>query len=112
MKKFTKLFAIAILVVMTLTLAGCSLEKKFEGKWKGEMKEDGIGFDVEMEFKDGEVTIELEFMGETEKETSDYEIDGKELIIDDEKVEYEFDGNNKLTLELEDGVTLELERDK
>ena len=110
MKKFTKLLALAILVVMTLTLAGCSLEKKFEGKWKGEAESEGIGFDVTMEFEDGEVTIELEVLGETEKETSDYEIDGKTLLIDGDEVEYEFDGNDKLTLEV-DEVTFELERE-
>ncbi|MBQ2934320.1 MAG: hypothetical protein IJE02_06895 [Clostridia bacterium] len=101
MKNLARILAMALIVVMALSLVGCGPKSKIKGEWEGEF----MGVDITMEFDGKEVTMEV--MGQ--EETTDYEFDGKELIIDGEEVEYEFDGRNTLILDM-DGEELELTR--
>lgn len=112
MKKFARLLALVLVVVMTLSLVGCGLASKLDGKWEGTLEEGGIKADVVMEFdkKAGEVTLTISVMGFEESDTVDFEVDGKVLKIDGDEVEYELKGST-LTLEL-DGDELELEKVK
>ena len=91
---FKKLMALTLVCLMMVTmLAGCKAQ--LVGKWENEegvvmtLEKDGTGemdlgiakAELEWEAKNGELTIEIN----GEKETMEYEIKGKTLIIDDEE---------------------------
>ena len=102
MKIFAKLLSLMLVALMLFTLVGCgSLEKKLQGEWEGSIE----GIEATFTFEDGKMTIEVLGMSES----TDYEIDGKKLIIEDEEVEYKFEGKDTLILTV-DGDELELTR--
>ncbi|MBQ3202358.1 MAG: hypothetical protein IJB36_01805 [Clostridia bacterium] len=90
---FKKLMALTLVCLMMVTmLAGC--KAKLVGEWECDgvtmtLNKDGTGemdlgiakAELEWEAKNGELTIEIN----GEKETMEYEIKGKTLIIDDEE---------------------------
>lgn len=91
---FKKLMALTLVCLMMVTmLAGCKAQ--LVGKWENEegvvmtLEKDGTGemdlgiakAELEWEAKNGELTVEIN----GEKETMEYEIKGKTLIIDDEE---------------------------
>lgn len=112
MKMFTRILAVVLVLVMALSLAGCGLASKLNGKWEGTVKSNGVSMDVTMEFdkKSGEVEVTMEVLGQEISETSDFEVKGKTLKIEDEEVEYELKGKT-LTLK-NDGVEFKLEKAK
>ena len=106
MKNLARILALALVVIMTLSLVGCGTASKFKGEWAGEI----LGMEFTMEFGKDELTTTISYMGEEESNTVDYEVKGDKLYIDDEEVEYEFDGRKTLILEIEDGMEIELEK--
>ena len=101
MKILAKLLSLMLVAIMLFTLVGCggSLEKKLQGEWEGSIE----GINATFTFEDGKMTVEVFGMSES----TDYEIKGKKLIIEDEEVEYKFEGKDTLILTI-DGDELEL----
>lgn len=112
MKNLARILAMALIVVMALSLVGCGLNNKLKGEWEGSLEMEGIEAEVTLEF-DGKDEVKMTVYAKEydfkESDTLEYEVDGKELIIDGEEVEYEFDGRNTLILDM-DGEELELTR--
>ena len=98
MKKLARILALTLVIVMAFCLVGCGPKSKIKGEWECEI----MGQTVTYEFDGEEVKINGEKAGE-------YEFKGKKLYIDDEEVEYEFDGSKKLTLK-QDGLSFELKK--
>ena len=104
MKMFKRVFALALVLAMSLSLVACggSLEGSwsyeedgqkvtytFEDDGKGQMS--ALGFTVDMTYEtDGdELTITTNVMGQESSDTFNYEVDGDTLILekDGEKAE-------------------------
>lgn len=101
MKNLARILAMALVVVMVLSLAGCGAASKIKGEWKASV----MGIPMTMEFDGKEVTTSV--MGE--EETFEYEVKGDKLVIDGEETAFEFDGRNTLILDM-DGMEVEFER--
>lgn len=112
MKKMAKILAVVMVLVMALSLVGCGLSEKLEGKWKGTYEQDG--FDVEIVFdfnsEKGEVTNTVSLGGISEDQTFAYETVGDTLLIEGNEVDYTLDGD-KLTIS-KNGTTFKLEKVK
>lgn len=97
-----KIIALALVLVMALSLASCFGSKGIVGKWAATIEEEGVSLDMTMEFKkDGtcamgimgmtmngkytvsgdKIVMTLEFMGETEETEFTYELKGSELHL-------------------------------
>ena len=104
MKMFKRVFALALVLAMSLSLVACggsiegtwSIEEDgIKGSWtfeddgKGEMSIGGMSVDFTYETDGDELTITTELMGEKSEDTYTYEIDGDTLTLknDDEKIE-------------------------
>ncbi len=102
MKKFGKLLALVLVLVMTLALAGCSPAQKIKGEWEAEF----MGIELTLEFDGEEVTMSML----DEEETVDYEFDGDTLIIDGDEVDYEFEDSKTLVLDMDELGDVEFEK--
>lgn len=106
MKMFKRLFALTLVLAMSLSLVACgssiegtwSAEEKgeklsytFEEDGKGEMSIAGIKVDIKYEVDGDELTVTTEVMGEKNEQTYTFEIDGDTLTLelDGEKLELE-----------------------
>lgn len=105
MKNLARLLALVLVVVMTLSLVGCGLNSKLKGEWVGKVEESGISIEITLKF-DGKGEVAISAFGM--EETSEYEVNGKKLIINDDEVDYELKGKT-LTLDL-DGMDVEFEK--
>lgn len=102
MKRTVRILAVVLAFVMLLALAGCGAKSKIKGEWVGDI----MGMELTMDFDGKEVTMTI--MGESE--STEYEFKGDKLYIDGDEVDYEFDGKDKLILDMEELGELELER--
>ncbi len=95
---FKKVIALALVCLMMMTMVSACGKGKLIGKWEngdtvmtlnkdgtGSISEGSMSIEFEWEAEKDEFTIKMELMGEKVEETSDYEIKGKTLIIDDEE---------------------------
>jgi len=120
MKNLKKILALALCLMMAMVLL-TSCGGSIEGEWelddiKGADVDDEmkmfkeIGASITMKFEDGEVTMTVSLMGQSQSEHGEYEIDGNKISIDgDEFVEFKVSGN-KLTIENGEGGKLIFKR--
>lgn len=110
MKKLARVLAVVMVLVMALSLVGCGLADKLEGKWKGTYEQDGIEVDILFEFnkEKGELKNTISLGEISEDQTFSYETVGDTLLIEGDEVEYTIDGD-KLTL-TKNGTTFKLEK--
>ena len=104
MKILKRVLALALVLVMSLSLVACgssiegtwSVEEDgvkgswtFEDEGKGKMSIGGMSVDFTYETDGDELTITTELMGQKSEDTYTYEIDGDTLTLknDDEKLE-------------------------
>ena len=114
MKKLTKILAIVLVVLMTLSVAGCGKKNSLVGTW--EYSEDGIGAVYDLK-KDGTGTYKVT-VGEAEVEYElKYEVKDNLLLVrfvnndtfsEDDVFENEFNLKDANTLILKDTSGLEM----
>lgn len=104
MKMFKRVFALALVLAMSLSLVACS--GSIEGEWvmeedggevtyefgddgKGSVKQSGVSIEFEYEVDGDEITMSMEMFGEKSDAKGTFEIDGDTLTLkmDDETVE-------------------------
>lgn len=132
MKNIKRILALALIVLMTLSLAACgaSDEKKLIGKWNFDLNslysmmgisaEDAgayesllEGVSATMEFtKDGKAIMVMTIMGETTTEEGAYTIEDGKIIIDGDPAAYKIEKDTLTITDSETGISMTLKKAK
>lgn len=120
MKNLKKILSLVLCLMMAMVLL-TSCGGNIEGEWElDEIKGAGVdeememlkeyGASITMKFEDGEVTMTVTFMGQSQSESGEYKIDGDKISIDgDDFVKFKVSGN-KLTIDNGEGGKMILKR--
>ena len=132
MKNIKRILALALIVLMTLSLAACgaSDEKKLIGKWNFDLNslysmmgisaEDAgayesllEGVSATMEFtKDGKAIMVMTIMSETTTEEGAYTIEDGKIIIDGDPAAYKIEKDTLTITDSETGISMTLKKAK
>ena len=132
MKNIKRILALALIVLMTLSLAACgaSDEKKLIGKWNFDLNslysmmgisaEDAgayesllEGVSATMEFtKDDKAIMVMTIMSETTTEEGAYTIEDGKIIIDGDPAAYKIEKDTLTITDSETGISMTLKKAK